>query len=174
MKYLKKLKDLFIEEIKTSWKYYTTLLVILLITLFFNLIYSNPVIVDGNSMNPTLHDLDFGYIRHTNTSNPIERFDVCVIDLKTKEIVKRAIGLPFEKVEYKDNVLYINDEVIDDPYNFGSTTDFCEVLGENEYFCLGDNRTNSADSRYYGPFAYEQIVGNGLLILFPFSNFGVK
>ncbi len=48
------------------------------------------------------------------------------------------------------------------------------TLGEDEYYCLGDNRPNSRDSRYYGPFTNSQIIAKGALILWPFSDFGVK
>jgi signal peptidase I len=48
------------------------------------------------------------------------------------------------------------------------------TLGEDEYYCLGDNRPASRDSRYYGPFREESIVAKGAFILYPFDQFGVK
>ena len=47
-------------------------------------------------------------------------------------------------------------------------------LAEDEYFCVGDNRPVSRDSRYYGPFKESQISSKGVLILYPFNEFGVK
>ena len=54
--------------------------------------------------------------------------------------------------------------------------DHCEEykLAEDEYFCVGDNRPVSRDSRYYGPFKESQISSKGVLILYPFNEFGVK
>ena len=48
------------------------------------------------------------------------------------------------------------------------------TLGEDEYYCLGDNRPNSSDSRVYGPFHKDKISSKGLFVLFPFSEAGIK
>ena len=47
------------------------------------------------------------------------------------------------------------------------------TLGDDEYYCLGDNRPASSDSRYYGPFKKENIRSKGVLILWPFADFGL-
>ena len=116
--------------------------------IFFNIRYKI-VIVSGESMIPTLKD---GQILIANKSFTIDRFDIVVVQLEEKSIIKRVIGLPGETVEYKDNVLYINGEEQPDKYNHGVTTDFKVTLGQNDFFCLGDNREHSMDSRVYGTF----------------------
>ena len=109
----------------------------------------------------------------------IKRFDVAVIktgdDSSSKLIVKRVIGLPNETLEFKDNKLYINGEYVEEPFlNNTNTADFKEVLGSNEYFCMGDNREVSRDSRFYGPFSSKQIRSTHLMIFYPFARFGMR
>lgn len=76
-----------------------------------------PVRVDGHSMDPTLADSEYLLVIN---KLPIDRFDIVVASEtengKTKEIVKRVIGLPGETIEYKNDVLYINGKKTDEPY----------------------------------------------------------
>ena len=76
-----------------------------------------PVRVDGHSMDPTLADREYLLVIN---KLPIDRFDIVVASEtengKTKEIVKRVIGLPGETIEYKNDVLYINGKETDEPY----------------------------------------------------------
>lgn len=139
-----------------------------------------PCEVDGTSMYPTLHDEDRCYSFIVTRTFGIDRFDICVIstqrDDKERLLVKRVIGMPGETVEYKDNKLYINGEYIQESFLSDSviTSDFKVTLADDEYYCLGDNREVSKDSRYYGPFKGEQIKATNIFVLYPFSNFGVK
>lgn len=136
-----------------------------------------PCIVDGRSMEPTLQDKDYGFSFIIKKNIDIKRFDICVLNVNNddKLIVKRVIGLPFDTIEYKDNKLYINGEYYEEKYLGEVTTDdFSYSLKENEYFCLGDNRDISKDSRYYGPFAKEDFRSTGMLVIYPFKDFGVK
>ena len=86
----------------------------------------------------------------------LDRFD-CVMIKSEKQLFKRVIGLPGETIEYKDNKLYVNGVEIEDKYEQGKTENFKVILAENEYFCMGDNREISKDSRALGPFKREQI-----------------
>ena len=76
-----------------------------------------PVRVDGHSMDPTLADSEYLLVIN---KLPIDRFDIVVASEtengKTKEIVKRVIGLPGETIEYKNDVLYINGKETNEPY----------------------------------------------------------
>ena len=113
--------------------------------------------VNGDSMNPSLHNGDFGVAVKTTISQ-IDRFNVVIIDTPDKYIIKRVIGLPGETIRYIDGKLYVNDEEVDDKYGNGHTDNFTIRLGSGQYWCLGDNREHSTDSRWYGPFDKSSIM----------------
>ena len=152
------------------------LISLILIVFIINFI-AIPVKVDGSSMYPNLKNGDFGFSGIFTKWFGIERFDVVVIDSSKLEnrLVKRVIGLPNETVEFKDNVLYIDGVVVDEPFLNDDvfTEDLKVVLGEDEYFMMGDNREVSRDSRYYGPFSAEDIMAKGVLTLWPLSSIGI-
>ena len=139
-----------------------------------------PCVVEGSSMYPVLENNNFGYSFVLSRNIRIERFAIAVISIKNdsgqKLLVKRVIGLPGENVEYIDNKLYINGEYTEEPFlsEMVTTDDFAVQLGEGEYYCLGDNRMISRDSRFYGPFVKEDILSTHMFVLFPFSSFGYK
>ena len=112
--------------------------------------------VHGESMMPRVEENTWGLAVRLPLEK-IERFDIVIIKNNDKYIIKRAIGLPGEHIQYKNNQLSINNQVIVDSYAVGNTEDFEYILGENEYFCLGDNREHSSDSRYYGSFNIKNI-----------------
>jgi len=162
----------FIKEILES------IVVALIITFIcFKFVFMS-AIVDGTSMHPTLKNGERGLSFIVTRNIGIDRFDICVIDTDKNEdlLVKRIIGLPNETIEYKDNILYIDGNVVeeyflnDDVY----TDDYSIALGDNEYLCLGDNRGVSRDSRYYGPFTKEEIKSTNFFVYAPFSELGMK
>lgn len=164
------------------------MLISLVVVLFVVHFIVRPVQVVGHSMDPTLQDGSYGISDIIGTKlGSIDRFDIVIVYVEEKDeyIVKRAIGLPGETVSYSGGVLYINGEEMDEPFldpSFVASyqdgpfmTDVEPItLGEDEYFCLGDNRPHSTDSRYYGPFHKDEIVAKGITVFWPLSAFGVK
>lgn len=112
-------------------------------------------IVNGESMYPTLHDKEFGVALRTTVTD-INRYDIVVIKQTDRYLIKRVIGLPGDYIEYKNNKLYVNGELTEDEFDY-LTEDYSMQVGEDEYFCLGDNRQNSADSRTFGCFKKKDI-----------------
>lgn len=148
-------------------------LIIILIVVTLRTFIVTPIIVSGESMVPTLEGGELMLLKKYDTD--YERFDIVVVNKNVEgdNLIKRVIGLPGEKIRYKNNHLYINDEIIEDVYAYGDTNNFQEItLGEDEYFLMGDNREISLDSRILGVIKKEEIEGTVGIILFPFSKFG--
>lgn len=157
---------------KTIMSYVLVIAIAILIKLF---IFS-PVKVNGTSMVPTLNDGDIMLLNEIGYHlNGIDRFDIAVANVNGERLIKRVIGLPGEKVEYRDNQLYINDELMVEFFKHGDTDDFSiEELGsttipDDFYFLVGDNRGNSKDSRTIGFVHKSKIMGKAKLIIFPFD-----
>lgn len=153
----------------------------------------SPVMVDGASMMPTFEDGDKVIV---NKIGPrladYKRFDVVVFEVaENKHYIKRIIGFPGDHIAYKDDVLYINGEVYEEPYLTSfkealiDTGDFTydfileEQLGEmtvpqGHFFVLGDNRRKSIDSRdpQVGFIAQETILGTADFVIWPFQKLG--
>ena len=135
----------------------------------------SPIIVNGESMMKTLHDKDVMILdRISYRVSDIDRFDIVVVDEGSEYIIKRVIGLPGEEVSCEDGKLFVNGKEIKDSYGIGLTDDFVFEVPKGEYFVLGDNRENSMDSRYFGSFKKEDILGKTKLVLFPLDRFGDK
>ncbi len=130
-----------------------------------------PIRVNGDSMKPTLIDQE---IMILNKISAINRFDIVVIKEDTSYLIKRVIGLPNDKITYQNNKLIINGKVVEDSH-LGKhiIEDFSISLEKNEYFVLGDNRSNSYDSRIFGPVLKKDILGTTSLVLFPFNRIGL-
>ena len=140
-------------------KIYKIILIISCCVILHTAISDNYMSISGNSMYPTLIDKQ---IVKVSKIKEINRFDI-VIAKKTDNylIVKRVIGLPDEKVEYKDNHLYINDKPVTEDFidlYLTKTQDFTYTLKDNEFFLLGDNREYSTDSREHGAFKKEELL----------------
>lgn len=167
----KKEKSKFQKFLKEYGPYLITIILVILIKRYI----VSPIKVQGDSMKDTLHNNDIMILNIIGYRfSKIERFDIVVIDKGNEYIIKRVIGLPGEKIEYKDNQLYVNGVKIKDSYSKEVTEDFLTTVPKNSYFVLGDNRTNSMDSRYFGAFERKYILGKTGLTIFPFNRMGIK
>ena len=155
-------------------EYLPYVLVIILVLLVKKFVVS-PIKVNGDSMKNTLLDGDIMILNSIGYRfDEINRFDIVVVDEGNEYLIKRVIGLPGEEIEYKDNQLYINGKKVKENYGSQVTEDFKVKVKKNSYFVLGDNRTNSLDSRHFGSFKKDRIIGKTSLIIFPFNRFGEK
>jgi signal peptidase I len=161
---------------KKIWNEIKDYIFIILAVVLIRTFIITPAIVDGASMDNTLENGQLVLInKFIYRFDDINRFDIVVInnDEDSDKIIKRVIGLPNEIIEYRDNVLYINGKKIETEIDFIETDDFIAKTGENEYFVLGDNRPISKDSRYFGNFKKDDIIGRVTIRLYPFSKFGL-
>jgi signal peptidase I len=148
--------------------------------------------IDGISMEPNLHDgqfliinrfaycpglhLDFPglgvELNKTWCLKQPTRGDVIVFHYPrdpSRDFIKRVIGLPGETVDVRNGDVYINGQLLPEPFgpNPGSYTSPPLKLGPDEFYVLGDNRNNSSDSHMWGPVPEKFIVGKAWLSYWP-------
>ncbi|MCI9190586.1 MAG: signal peptidase I [Lachnospiraceae bacterium] len=143
--------------------------------------------VDGSSMEPMLSNGDNLIVdKITYRFRDPQRYDIIVFPFKYQEntyYIKRIIGLPGETVQIDEQGnIYIDGEVL--PENYGreiirpDTVGIATnpiVLGEEEYFVMGDNRNNSTDSRteIVGNIKREDIIGRAWVRIWPLNKIGI-
>ena len=145
----------------------------------------SPSIVRGHSMENTLFEKDYILLGRQpyQLLSEYKRGDIIVLrsDLDynghKKNLVKRIIALPGDTVSIKGGLVYLNGEVLHEPYTKDGFTasDMDELtVSERSLFCLGDNRQNSADSRSpsIGFISNDQVIGKALFRLFPLNRVG--
>lgn len=156
-------------------KEYVPYIFVIICVLLIKKFIVSPIKVNGSSMDTTLKDGDIMILNIIGYRfSEIERFDIVVVNAGHEYIIKRVIGLPGETVEYIDNHLYIDGKEVKEEYGSDITEDFSVKVPKGKYFVLGDNRTNSLDSRYFGAFSKKQVLGKTSLTVFPFTRFGTK
>lgn len=153
-----------------SFKYILTIVVMLFIIVYVVTLEQ----VVGPSMSPTLENQDILLLNkfHYRLFD-VKRFDIISFEYEdTKYLIKRVIGLPGDKVEYKDNKLYINGEYIEETFltkeQITEDTIFDEIP-EDKYLVLGDNRNNSLDSREFGFIDKNDILGKVNIRIWPIT-----
>lgn len=127
------------------------------------------------SMEPTLHEGQYLLIsKQTHKIWPLRRGDVIVFQYPRnlqKNYIKRVVGLPGERVEFRNGKLHINDEFTPEPWLSkqmqGASGQW--HLGEDEYFVMGDNRNNSSDSRTWGAVNSQHIIGKAVFCYWPIN-----
>jgi signal peptidase I len=139
-----------------------------------------PVKVEGTSMAPLLSDQERIFInKFVYRFSAIERGDVVVfwypLD-RSKSFIKRVIGLPGDTLEMRQGTLYVNGNVVPEPYvplryedfsNFGPVT-----VPKESYFVMGDHRISSNDSRVFGAVENRFIYGRAVFAYWPVDHFG--
>ena len=152
------------------------------------LYFIRPTIVKQTSMENTLHENDYMIMyRQAYRSHEPERGDIVIFQSslvneesgKDKLLIKRVIGLPGDDIMIRDGQLYINGEEYKEDYLKDGYTPAFEIppeggtytVPEGTYFCMGDNRAGSVDSRYkeVGVVSKEAIKGKVIVRLFPFN-----
>jgi signal peptidase I len=168
----------------------TVLLAVVLFLLIRNVIQNFRI--DGISMEPNFHNgqflivnrfaycpglhLDAGllniHLEKTWCIHQPNRGDVIVFEYPkdlSRDFIKRVIGLPGETVDVKGGKIYINGQLLPEPFgpNPGSSTNGPITVGPDELFVMGDNRNNSSDSRAWGPLPLKYVIGKALVSYWP-------
>ena len=172
-----------------SWLY--AIVVGVLITIGLRYFIYTPIIVDGASMMPTISDGDRVIVNKIVPKlSQYNRFDVIVFRAtEDSNYIKRIIGIPGDKIEYINDELFINGQKYEEDYldehkaklmDSGTfTEDFRledylgeQIVPEDCYFVLGDNRRRSIDSRdkSVGFVSVDQIIGSVDLVIWPLNH----
>ncbi|MEI5994263.1 signal peptidase I [Candidatus Enterococcus mansonii] len=159
-----------------------TLLIFLFLSVLINLYIFQLITFNGYSMVPTLNDQDRLFVYKLAK---IKRFDLVYIKDANNEVsTRRVVGLPNEEVVYREDKLYIDNELkaerfltkkvrteseepITENFNLYDLLK-TDVVPPNKYFVLGDNREYSKDSRTYGFIDEKDIIGVVKARIFPF------
>ena len=148
---------------------------VLLIILYF---FLWPFKVDGDSMRESFrHDDRIIASRVMISFGMYKKGDIIVCGInrggETTRIVKRLIGAPGDRVEIYDGQVYLNGQVLNEPYlwdQIGGTYGELDIfLKENEFFIMGDNRAVSLDSRTIGVISRNQMIGRVICRFYPFD-----
>lgn len=144
----------------------------LFLALVVHLFLAQATVVFGQSMEPNLHPYQRLIVdKISYRLNAPQRNDIVVIRLPDMDelLVKRIVALPGERVEIRGGVIYVNGDAVAEPFPHDMTPyDMAPiVLGPLSYFVLGDNRSNSNDSRAFGPVALDEILGRVWLRYWP-------
>ena len=162
------------EFFKDAFKY----IIVIVIVLFLFIFVVGLQQVIGPSMSPNINEGDILIVNKLiYRLKDIERNDIVILSQDEKYMVKRVIGLPGDKIEYKDNYLYVNGKKYKEKFLSDNvvTEDFSlkelgyDKIPDGMYLVLGDNRTNSQDSRDYGLIKKDKIIGRASIRIWPFN-----
>jgi signal peptidase I len=122
-----------------------------------------------------------GIIEATGPSNPISGFfsslgqAVGVVPPSDRDFIKRVVGLPGDTIACRGGQLVRNDQPVAEPYLDQGTETDCDkktTVGPGELFVMGDNRSNSQDSRFFGPIPRDDVVGRAFVRIWPLNHIG--
>lgn len=171
------------KKVSKGKKFFNDFIVPILLAVVLTIIINKGILfkiyIPSESMLPTLQIGDQCFATRIYNKDNIKRGDVIVFYSKELDelLIKRAVGLPGEKVDIDDKgSVYINGEKLDEPYVVypdGLAANF--KVPEDCYLFLGDNRVNSRDARYWeNPYINKKdIKGKAKIRVFPFKRFGI-
>jgi len=170
-----------------GFKLVRDIFLIIVVFILFGVFFVQPVVVEGTSMLPQLHDGErllvnkLVYYKIQSVSwGHIERGDIVVFWFPNdpdKSYVKRVIGLPGEFVELKNGKVFVDGEELGESYLDAEHTQsqpppMTKKVDEHHYFVMGDNRDNSSDSRYWGLVPEKYIYGKAFFRYWKPSDIG--
>jgi signal peptidase I len=130
-----------------------------------------------NKMSYRLHDIDRGDVvvfeRPASGQNRCKPSYVWAAGSDIKDLIKRVIGLPGDRIEGRDGKIFVNGQQLVEPYLQLSTGPFETVtVPDGCVFVMGDNRPFSQDSRVFGPIPEDLVVGRAFVRVWPLTHLG--
>jgi len=162
------------------WEMVRVAIISLVIILPVRYFLIQPFYVKGASMEPNFYDHEYLIIDEVSYRFDVpQRGDIVVFKYPKdpkQYFIKRVIGLPGEKIKVQNNAIYVNGTKLTEAYLPDTTETLLPLRGygditlaDDEYFLLGDNRSQSLDSRIFGPVKKEFIVGRTWIRGWPFN-----
>jgi signal peptidase I len=180
-------------------EYVEPIIIAILIALFIRTFIVQAFKIPSGSMEPTLQvgdhllvnkfiygiKIPFMDTKYFQFRKP-QRGDIVVFIYpkdRSKDFIKRVVGTEGEKIEIVRNKIYINDQLIDDPWGHyderGPAAKYLQpmerfgpvVVPEGSFFVLGDNRDNSQDSRFWGYVNFNEVKGKAFIIYFSWDRY---
>ena len=181
-------------RLKSSLEWVAVVVGALVVALVVKTFLFQAFYIPSASMEPTLSKGDRVLVNKISYDlHDVHRGDVIVFELDEedvgpdgiKDLIKRVIGLPGDVIETRDGAVYVNDRAVEEPYLEEGTVTGDPENGQNpaierqtvpdgHVYVLGDNRSNSADSRYpdRGPIPIDTIVGRAFVLVWPPGDVG--
>jgi signal peptidase I len=136
--------------------------------------------IEGSSMEPNFHNGEYLLVNKlAYRLGEYQRGDVIVFKYPndiTKDYIKRVIGLPGDTVEIRDGMLFVNDQLVSEPYEvmpMNYLSEMPRVVEPGTLYVMGDNRPASSDTRDWGLLDQELVIGQAWLAIYPFDTFGL-
>lgn len=164
-----------------------SIIVALILTLIIRTFVVQAFKIPSGSMRPTLLEGDKLFVnKYVYRFEPPKRGDIIVFKYPAdpkKDFIKRLVGLGGDTVEIRDGKVYVDDRVLDDPklfsafyyYNhdpYGGPDEKIKVP-DDSYYVLGDNSSNSTDSRFWGFVPKKSVLGKAVFRWWPPRRIGV-
>ena len=157
-----------------------TILPALLIALLINVFVGQATRVEGQSMEPNLHNEQRLVVEKLSYRfHGPHRFDIVVLKVPSQGdelLIKRVIGLPGETIEVRDGRVYVDGTPLEEPFTEDSTSpgrDSKVTVPPLYIYVMGDNRDRSNDSRSFGPVPIDNVVGRAWLSYWPPEQIGL-
>lgn len=171
-------------KLRSQWREIFDTLIFVIVVYALVEISAPRFLIEGRSMQPNFHDGErlivtrLTYLFGKPSRGDIVIFNAPNADNDDPPLIKRVIGLPGDIIAIRDTRVYINDILLDEPYiNGPCNPTSCPnnewILGDDEYFVMGDNRNNSRDSRRFGPIHFQQLIGEAFFRYWPPSGWGI-
>ncbi|MBN9414095.1 MAG: signal peptidase I [Candidatus Eremiobacteraeota bacterium] len=129
-----------------------------------------PCVIPTGSMEKTIRSWDWVWLSHISMVQGVQRGDVVCFPGPEgdKLFCKRVVGLGGDRLEMRDGKLVVNGQTLEEPWAEATHESWGPVqVAPGRLFVMGDHRSNSFDSRYWGTIPRDFVTGKAVVVAFP-------